>query len=120
MSGLFAGHMPWLPPTPKPGGAGVRVPLRDGVDMVQRLPSRGPRSKGLGHVRVSVEVGAVFGCWRVVELLPNAKGHQTSVLAECVRCGVTRQHVLSMLRGKEPREHQGRKGSWKICKEPRE
>jgi hypothetical protein len=65
-----AGHFPWLPPTPKPEGAGATVP--------DRTP-RGPRMAGnvlpMGHVRQKqVECGEC-GYWQ--------GGHR----AWCDQCG---------------------------------
>jgi hypothetical protein len=91
MSGIIAGYLPHLPPTPPPVGP----------ETVRAKPE-----KQMGAPPKPVIVGELFGCWRIVERTVNhPKGVQ--VIVECAYCGARATRVLAYLRREPPNTHNG-------------
>ena len=103
MSGIIAGYLPHLPPTPGPTGAKTGTPL----------PVPYPRNEAsttkrrMGAPPKPVIVGELFGCWRVVEQAENHPKEGVQAKVECVHCGTRATRIMSYLRRETPKTHNG-------------
>ena len=119
MSGVIAGHLPNLPPTPPPAGPGARVPAHP-----VPFKDHGPEleKSRMGPKPKPVVVGEMFGCWRVVGQAESCPKEGVQVDVECAHCGLKTVRIAAYIRREPPNTHRSctvqpvrRKKSLKSC-----
>jgi hypothetical protein len=104
MSGIIAGYLPHLPPTPGPTGEARISPI---PVPYQRNETSHVEKRRMGAPPKPVTVGEQFGCWRVIERAENHPKDGVQATVECIYCGARSTRIVSYLRRDPPNTHNG-------------